>query len=227
MTSCEHFYSSQMPHVLLICDRPFYKRSESFTEPDGTHQQEHRWYYDRDALGNDGPMPISYLKEYSASHQYWHDTLNGLGVQTNEAHQSGSNVGVWTNMLCVDPKTMTRTYSATAYYLPNAKRSNLVLLTEATAREIVLEADGEHWAAKCVRFDHGGTEYVATASKEIILSGGSVASPQLLELSGVGNPSVLERAKIPVKVANPNVGEHLQDHMSRCRVYRWFDGLSS
>jgi choline dehydrogenase-like flavoprotein len=52
------------------------------------------------------------------------------------------------------------------------------------------------------------------ASKEVILSCGSVQSPQLLELSGIGNHEILNAAGINVKVNNPNVGENLQEHMS-------------
>jgi choline dehydrogenase-like flavoprotein len=50
---------------------------------------------------------------------------------------------------------------------------------------------------------------------EVILSAGSVQSPQLLELSGIGNPEILKAAGIDVKVENPNVGENLQEHMCK------------
>ena len=112
---------------------------------------------------------------------------------------------------------MTRAYSTTAYYLPNAERQNLVLLTGATVQKVVLGHQGQDWVARGVRFSHGKAEFEAKASQEVIISCGSVASPQLLELSGIGNPSVLESANIPVKVASANVGEHLQDHMSQSK----------
>jgi choline dehydrogenase-like flavoprotein len=90
----------------------------------------------------------------------------------------------------------------------------LVLLSEATVQEVVLEmAEGE-WAAKGVRFVHGEKEHVVTTEGEIIICAGSVQSPQLLELSGIGNPDILKAAGIESKVDNPNVGENLQDHMS-------------
>ena len=170
--------------------------------------------YDRDSLGTGGPLTVSYIKEYSASHHLWHETLENVELQTNEAHLSGSNVGAWTSITAVDPKKATRSYSAPAYYLPNAARKNLVVLTNANVEEIVLEQSGSEWAAKGVRFEHDGKQHIATATHEIVVSAGSVASPQLLELSGIGNPSILEPAGISVKVANPNVGENLQDHIS-------------
>jgi len=196
--------------------RPFYKKSENFAEPsDPATQQEHEIYYSRDALGVGGPLHITYMPEYSASHAHWHKTLNQLGLETNKSHLSGSNVGVWTNVVAVDPRTTTRSYSTPAYFLPNVHRPNLHVLTNATVREIVLEQRGEQWTATGVRFDHGDQSYTVAASLEVVLSAGSVASPQLLELSGVGDPSVLERAGITVKVPNQNVGENVQEHMSK------------
>jgi choline dehydrogenase-like flavoprotein len=79
---------------------------------------------------------------------------------------------------------------------------------------VILEPAGSEWFAKGVRFEHGGTDFMAKVAKEVIVSCGSVASPQLLELSGIGDPKILEEAEIPVKVNNPNVGTNFQDHMS-------------
>ena len=92
-----------------------------------------------------------------------------------------------------------------------------MLLTEATVREVVLEKDGGgEWAAKAVRFAHEGKDHTVRVEGEVILSAGSVQSPQMLELSGVGSQDILKAAGIDVKVANPNVGENLQEHMGRC-----------
>ena len=80
-------------------------------------------------------------------------------------------------------------------------------------RDVVLEEHDGQWVAKGVRFMHGDREHVARVDGEVILSCGSVQSPQLLELSGIGNPEVLKAAGIKVKVSNSNVGENLQEHM--------------
>ena len=83
-------------------------------------------------------------------------------------------------------------------------------------REVVLERERGEWIAKGVRFGHGNEEYYAKTAKEVIICAGSVQSPQLLELSGVGNRDILKAAGIDVKVANPSVGENLQEHISEC-----------
>jgi choline dehydrogenase-like flavoprotein len=100
-----------------------------------------------------------------------------------------------------------------------ASRPNLSVLTEAVVEEIIIERVGESWTANGARFSHGTKVYHTKASKEVILCAGSVQSPQLLELSGIGNPAVLHPAGIEVKFANPNVGENLQEHMSKSRFF--------
>lgn len=160
---------------------------------------------------------MCYPKQYSASHLLWHDTMNGVGVESNDAHMAGDNTGCWTSVTSVEPVSFTRSYGANAYYEPVASRPNLVVLTGAEAREVLLvEANGS-WKANGVRFLYDGVEYSASATREVVLSCGSLQSPQLLELSGIGGEKVLTAAGIPVKVNNPNVGENLQDHMSLCR----------
>lgn len=73
---------------------------------------------------------------------------------------------------------------------------------------------GNGWRAEGVRFVHGKAQFSAFASREVIVSAGSVQSPQILELSGIGGKTVLSAAGIPVKVDNENVGENLLDHLS-------------
>lgn len=70
------------------------------------------------------------------------------------------------------------------------------------------------WRATGVRVRYGDVEKDLKTIREVILSAGSVQSPQLLELSGIGQRTVLEAAGIDVKIDNSNVGENLQDHMS-------------
>lgn len=108
-----------------------------------------------------------------------------------------------------------RSYSATAYYRPNSGRDNLHLLTEAYVQEIVLGQEDGNWVANGVRFKYGGEEYMVETAGEVVVCAGTVQSPQLLELSGIGNPEILRAAGIDTKVDNPNVGEHLQEHMSK------------
>lgn len=171
------YSTRQLLWVSLISCRPFYKKAETFTEPESKTAQQHKLYFENGALGNRGPISLSYIKEYSPSHQYWHETLGHLGIETNKAHLSGSNVGAWTSVVAVDPKKASRAWSASAYYLPNAERKNLHVVTDATVRHIVMEHEGGTLVAKGACFDHPDGQFVVSAIREIVLSAGIVASP--------------------------------------------------
>ncbi|KAI3322688.1 GMC oxidoreductase [Xylariaceae sp. AK1471] len=198
---------------------PFFKKCEKFHLPDEKTRIVNREYYDHQAIGTNGPVSASYIKQYSATHQLCYDTLLSMGVTENVAHHSGSNVGVWTNPVSVNPENGKRSYAAPAYYAPNALRPNLVVLTEALVKEVVLSKVDDKWTATGVRFECAGRELTASALREVILSAGSVQSPQLLELSGVGSPEILADAGVEVKVCNLNVGENLQDHLMTVSVF--------
>ena len=193
--------------------RPYFKKSEHFLPP--AEQVLDSAYYNADNHGTTGPIFSVYSNEFAASHQFWHSTLSNMDIETNRDHFGGSNVGAWTTLTSVDPTTRTRCYSASGYYHPAMSRPNLSVLTQAMVEEIMLDQVDSQWVAKGVRFTHSGEEHYASASKEIIICAGSVQSPQLLELSGIGNPAILQAAGIKVKMPNPNVGENLQEHMSR------------
>lgn len=119
-------------------------------------------------------------------------------------------------MNTVDPRTATRSYSTS--YLAGKQTTNLHILTGAIVHEIVLVKDesSNEYVASGVRFGHDGAEHVVPVAREVVLSAGTIQSPQILEMSGIGSPEVLERAGIAVKVNSPMVGENLQDHISEC-----------
>ncbi|PHH60745.1 hypothetical protein CDD81_1283 [Ophiocordyceps australis] len=189
---------------------PFFTKSETFEPSSGALQREHDISpLDDTVLGTSGPICV-YRTDFQASHALWHPTLNALGVETNLCHVGGSNVGVWTNLHAIDPATQTRC-SSTRYC--HDQPPNLHILTQASVSEILLQQNGPDYRATGVRFVCNGDEYVVSARQEVIVSAGTIMSPQLLELSGIGNANVLAKAGVPLKVNSPTVGENLQDHL--------------
>lgn len=87
-------------------------------------------------------------------------------------------------------------------------------MTEAQATRINIE-DG---VATGVQFVYQGKRYTVEASREVVLSAGVIQSPQLLELSGVGDPDVLKDAGIELKVENKGVGANFQDQYVKHRI---------
>ncbi|KAK6521933.1 hypothetical protein TWF281_002508 [Arthrobotrys megalospora] len=195
---------------------PFFKKVETFIQP-GPEQEKHKLDYHRESHGSSGFIQTSYSKQQGAHHEYWHETLQNLGVQRRPTFD-GSNVGVWTGLTSVNSDTK-RSYAANEYYLPYASRKNLKVICDSIVREVILEPFNGQMMAVGVRFESDGSEYVASASKEIVVSCGSVQSPLILELSGIGNPDILKAANIEVKIDNRNVGENLQDRLMVAMVY--------
>jgi choline dehydrogenase/4-pyridoxate dehydrogenase len=103
-----------------------------------------------------------------------------------------------------------RCSAAVAYLRPALKRANLTLQMHALAHRI--RFDGAR--AVGVEYERNGNTVLAEAQREVILCGGVINSPQLLMLSGIGDPALLRQHEIAVHTALPGVGRNLQDHVS-------------
>jgi choline dehydrogenase len=109
-----------------------------------------------------------------------------------------------------------RVSSATAYLRPALRRPNLELATGARAARVLFAGA----MATGVEYSRGGSNLTASARREVLLCAGAIGSPQLLELSGIGDPQLLRRLAIPVVAALPGVGRGLQDHVCVSYFYR-------
>jgi choline dehydrogenase/4-pyridoxate dehydrogenase len=109
-----------------------------------------------------------------------------------------------------------RCSGATAYLRPALKRDNVTIRVNALATRIVFEGK----RAVGIEYRHGGKLAVARAEREVILAGGVINTPQLLMLSGVGQPEELAEHDIALRLALPGVGKNLQDHVSAIVLYQ-------
>lgn len=110
-----------------------------------------------------------------------------------------------------------RESTATAYLRPALKSSNLTVRTRRHVTRILLEGGR---AIGVAYRDKGGAEFQVRASISVVLSGGAINSPQLLQLSGIGPRALLERHGIPVILDAPAVGRYLQDHLGISYFFR-------
>ncbi|ELU42658.1 GMC oxidoreductase [Rhizoctonia solani AG-1 IA] len=195
--------------------RYFSKSETAHALPEGTAKK-----YGAEVIapaGADGPIARSYPGWFSDLHLPLFDAYKTLGVDVNVDPNGGNNVGITTTACAIVPGKSTRSYSVTGYWEPYADRKNLILVTGARATKVALSKQGDLFLATGVEFVHGPegeeTDYTARARREVILSSGTFQSPQLLELSGIGQRRVLESVGIPVQVELNGVGENLQDHV--------------
>ncbi|KAJ6478519.1 alcohol oxidase [Mycena vitilis] len=131
-------------------------------------------------------------------------------------HFGGDASGVYNANRSVDFESGKRVTSTSAYYTPVASRTNLKLLTGAQVTKIVFKKDliDGKVVAHQVEFSVNGKVYSANVSKEVVLSAGTIQTPAILQLSGIGDRKLLSAKgiDIEVKVDLPGVGENLHDH---------------
>jgi choline dehydrogenase len=126
-----------------------------------------------------------------------------LNPDFNGAHQEG--VGIYQ----INTKGGRRMSAARAFLRPAMKRRNVRVEMNALATKLLFGGR----RAVGVEYEKNGRMETARAGREVIVCGGSVNSPQLLQLSGIGPARLLQRLGIPVVQANANVGANLQDHV--------------
>ncbi|HEX8238117.1 MAG TPA: choline dehydrogenase [Allosphingosinicella sp.] len=148
------------------------------------------------------------------------EACEALGLPHRDPNGSEQEGVGWYQVTIKDGK---RCSAAVAYLHPAMERPNLQVETRALAHRILF--DGKR--AVGVEFVQDGVKRLARASAEVILAGGAVNSPQLLQLSGVGPAALLREHGIEVVADLPGVGENLQDHFVTGETFRLKKGIVS
>ncbi|KAJ5894614.1 hypothetical protein N7495_006305 [Penicillium taxi] len=201
---------------------PYYKKSEGFEVPD-PDQIAHGADYYISYHGQDGPMKVGWphFMTNSSMLPILDETFKQLGVPYNRDVNGGNMVGLTAHPDTIDREANVRHDAARAYYWPYESRSNLKIISNTYANKIIW-SDTNLTQAVAIGVEVNGPDGVETvyASKEVILSAGALKSPMLLELSGIGNPNILQKYDIPVKVNLSTVGENLQDQTNNGLAYQ-------
>ncbi|MFQ5785980.1 MAG: choline dehydrogenase [Alphaproteobacteria bacterium] len=177
-------------HVL-----PYFQRMET------AHGGEAGW------RGTAGPLHVVRGSRRNPLYQAFIDAGRDAGYQVTEDYNGCKQEGF-------GPMEMTvwrgrRWSAANAYLTPALKRGNVALLKGAFVRRIVF--DGQR--AVGVEYERAGRIGQARARREVILAAGSINSPKILQLSGVGDGALLQDAGVDTLVHRPGVGENLHDHL--------------
>ncbi|KAI1173698.1 GMC oxidoreductase [Nemania sp. FL0916] len=163
-----------------------------------------------------GPLQVSFAAEDTRWPAVWRETVSNLGFPASMDPLSGEICGAHKDPETVHAIEKLRSYAASAYLQPARSRGNLTVWTDTCVEKILFDRDssgnGEPVAVG-VQYVKGATRGTVTAHREVILSAGAIRSPQVLELSGVGDPELLRQLGIDVVVDNAHVGENLQNHL--------------
>ncbi|EIW60104.1 alcohol oxidase [Trametes versicolor FP-101664 SS1] len=169
--------------------------------------------------GQSGPIQPSYNDFYSNLTAPYVQTINGLGIPTNSDAYTGHATGIYNTEHAVDKKKDVgqRSYAASTYYNISADRPNLTVFLTTQATKIDFESSSNYShplkasGVNVVAINSTGFTGTLLARKEVILSAGAIQTPQMLELSGIGNQAILEPLGIETLIDLPGVGENLQD----------------
>lgn len=160
-----------------------------------------------DALrGRDGPLRITNPPLRDPLLATIVEAAGQAGIQPNPDYNGATQDGIAMSQASIAGRR--RQSTARAYLDPIRGRPNLRIETGALAEALLFEGK------RCVgvRYSLGTTTRTAQAAREVLLCAGAVNSPQLLELSGIGQPERLQALGIAVRHALPGVGENLRDH---------------
>ena len=182
---------------------PLFTRIERYEDGDGSNGR-----------GTSGPLRVTQVPDQNPLYDALFKAGAAAGYRLNADYNSEDQEGVVKTQASISRGR--RMSVAHCYLGPAKRRPNLDIVTEAPTRRVVL--DGKRCVG--VVYEHLGREVTARAGREVILCAGAVATPQLLELSGVGKPDVLKAHGIAVQHALPAVGENFRDHLNARAAWR-------
>jgi choline dehydrogenase len=187
---------------------PLFKRSEHQERGAGEHH------------GGDGPLHVADPRDVNALSCAFVDAARELGFALNEDFNGAEQAGF--GFYQVTQKDGQRWSAADAFLKPTMRRPNLTIATNAQATRLLFE--GQRVVG--VAYSQHGEARRAAVSREVILCGGAINSPQLLLLSGIGPADQLRALDLPVVVDLPGVGQNLQDHLDVAVAYRCTEPIS-
>jgi choline dehydrogenase len=164
--------------------------------------------------GAGGPLCVSDLRARHELHDAFIAAAQEAGHKFNPDFNGAEQDGV--GPLQVTIRNMRRCSAAVAYLRPAMRRPNLRVEIRALAHRVLFEGK----RAIGLEYSQNGILRRARVRREVLLAGGSINSPQLLQLSGVGPGQLLQEHGIAVVHDLPGVGENLQDHINSRVVYR-------
>ena len=158
--------------------------------------------------GRDGLLKVTDSGKLSPLFDKMIQAAEKIGIPYNADYNGASQEGIAMSQATINKGR--RQSTAYCYLDPARDRENLTIETGALGGSLIL--DGKRCTG--VRYTVGGEAREAHATREVILSGGSINSPKILELSGIGQPELLRQHGIEVQHELPGVGENLRDHYS-------------
>lgn len=165
-----------------------------------------------DFHGIGGPLSVEDLRHLNPLSEVFVEAALERGFSRNADFNGGVQEGF--GLYQATLRKAHRCSTAVGYLRPARARAGLTVLTRAAAQRVCFEGE----RAVGIEYQHGSRVRRARARREVLLCGGTIASPQLLMCSGIGPVRELERVGVKVRLAREEVGRNLQDHLDYCTL---------
>lgn len=187
---------------------PHFRRLENWQHSDDQYR------------GSFGEMQVSPLRQDHPHCRAWLDAAQQTGLPANDDFNAASTYGVGSYQLSISGRW--RCSANVAFLKPARQRANLTVVTGAHVNRVLFQGK----RACGVEWQRAGQVQSAAAEREVILCGGAIQSPQILQMSGVGPAGLLRQHQIDVVADLPGVGANLQDHYQIRVLVRMLDRQS-
>mgnify|MGYP003637056317 CR=1 FL=1 len=181
---------------------PYFKKSQDQQRGSDAHH------------GVDGPLCVDDLRYVNPMSQTFVDAATDVGLPISEDFNGAQHEGL--GLYQVTQKDGQRCSTAKGYLVLAQRRANFTLITDALVEKVIIEDE----RATGVALKINGQSQIIHGSKEVLVCTGTVNSPQLLMLSGIGPKQHLTENDIRLAIDLPGVGQNLQDHLDAIIQYR-------
>ena len=175
---------------------PYFRKQETWEGGASAHR------------GGDGPLGTRFSTFEDPLVDAYTTATQAVGVKWNGDLNSGRNDGIGRNQNTI--REGRRCSAAVAYLRPALERDNLTVEVNALVSRVLMDGN----RAVGVEYRKGGHKHTVRVHREVLLAGGVINSPQMLMLSGIGDPDALKEAGIQPVVPLRGVGRELQDHVT-------------
>ena len=195
--------------------KSYYRKYQTITPPSSSIVTDLNLAHNFGSSGGSGPIQAAFPLTATPLMKAWLEAFRSLDLENVSDPLDGQALGGGITTNHIGPQNRERCHAGVAYLTPVQGRENLRIVTGALVQKILFKrdrSDGEA-TANVVVYELAGETREVKIGKEVILAAGAFGTPQLLELSGIGDATLLRKHGIDIIYDNAAVGENLQDHI--------------
>ncbi|KAI7158589.1 GMC oxidoreductase [Hortaea werneckii] len=207
---------------------PYFRKFQSIVAPSQNVKKSLNLAHSDEAIQEcKGPIQASFPIRIKPLQEEWDETFRNLGLHNANDPLDGHALGGHTLTCHITGEKYERSHAGTAYLEPALARSNLTLITNVSVNKLIVERHNDTPIVRGVVYAQDNVSYEARVKMEVVLAAGAFNTPKIMELSGIGDPQILEKYGIATSAAVSGVGKGLQDHIRPGISFELTDNIPS